>query len=87
MYGPRTIQKKKKLFFFFFQFSYPLLFLQCKHVLLVIATLMIMQKSMLINDPVHGQIEFNSLEEAIINTREFFRLKDISQLGIIVIIV
>ncbi len=41
---------------------------------------------MLINDPIHGQIELNSLEEAIINTREFFRLKDINQLGTIIII-
>ena len=35
----------------------------------------------MINDPIHGSIELSSLEKAIINTPEFFRLKDIKQLG------
>ncbi len=41
---------------------------------------------MLINDPIHGPIELNSLEKEIIDTPELFRLKDIKQLGTYTII-
>ena len=41
-----------------------------------------MQRSAeLFNDSIHGSIEFNSLEMEIIDSPEFFRLKDIKQLG------
>ena len=33
------------------------------------------------NDSIHGPIEVNSLEQEIIDTQEFFRLKEIKQLG------
>ncbi len=35
----------------------------------------------LFNDPIHGSILLNVLEDAIINTPEFYRLRDIKQLG------
>ena len=33
------------------------------------------------NDPIHGSIQLNPLENAIVNTPEFYRLKEIKQLG------
>ena len=36
---------------------------------------------LIINDPIHGTIKLNSLEKAMINTPEFYRLRDIKQLG------
>ena len=40
-----------------------------------------MRAAQIFNDSIHHTIEVNSLEKAIINTPEFFRLNDIKQLG------
>ena len=40
-----------------------------------------MQAQFVFNDSIHGTIEVNSLESAIIDSPEFSRLKDIKQLG------
>ena len=48
---------------------------------LATALLSFQTSAKLFNDSVHGSIEVNSLERAIIDTLEFSRLKDIKQLG------
>lgn len=39
------------------------------------------KKSKIFNDPIHGHIEISSLGVAVIDTPQFQRLRDISQLG------
>jgi len=36
------------------------------------------------NDSIHGSIQLNQLENAIVNTPEFYRLREIKQLGMLI---
>jgi HD superfamily phosphohydrolase len=43
---------------------------------------LVYQKSKIINCPIHGHIEMNPIEIAVIDTPQFQRLRDLKQLGV-----